>query len=135
RYCDALCAAMMTQFLYRLSCSFRLSVAAVARNCARELHNVVRRYARAVRTAVVRLGDECVRLSFERRGAVLCTDPPALVDTPVVSCCYLRAGCCRTVCLGWCKTSGKVQLVECTRRCRFRLQRECTAMCERSNYG
>jgi len=39
---------------------------------ARELHNVVRRYARAVRTAVVRLGDECVRLSFERRGAVLC---------------------------------------------------------------
>ena len=37
---------------------------------ARELHNVVRRYARAVRTAVVRLGDECVRLSFERRGAI-----------------------------------------------------------------
>ena len=35
RYCDALCAAKMTQFLYRLSCSFRLSVAAVARNCAR----------------------------------------------------------------------------------------------------
>src|SRR5271157_3722567 len=35
RYCEALCAAMMTQFLYRLSCSFRLSVAAVARNCAR----------------------------------------------------------------------------------------------------
>ena len=36
RYCDALCAAMMTQFLYRLSCSFRLGVAAVERNCARE---------------------------------------------------------------------------------------------------
>src|SRR5271165_1045218 len=35
RYCEALCAAMMTQFLCRLSCSFRLSVAAVARNCAR----------------------------------------------------------------------------------------------------
>ena len=35
RYCDALCAAMMTQFLYRLSCSFRLGVAAVGRNCAR----------------------------------------------------------------------------------------------------
>ena len=35
RYCDALCAAMMTQFLYILSCSFRLSIAAVGRNRAR----------------------------------------------------------------------------------------------------
>ena len=35
RYCDALCAARMTQFLYRLSCSFRLGVSAVERNCAR----------------------------------------------------------------------------------------------------
>src|SRR5208282_3757275 len=35
RYCDALYAAMMTQFLYRLSCSFRLGVPAIAQNCAR----------------------------------------------------------------------------------------------------
>jgi hypothetical protein len=35
RYCDASCAAMVTQSLCRLSCSFRLSVAAAARNCAR----------------------------------------------------------------------------------------------------
>src|SRR5271166_5802468 len=48
------------------------------------------------------------------------TDPPASVWTSVANCCYLRAGCCRTVCMGWCKTSGEVQLVECTRRCRFR---------------
>ena len=34
-YCDALCAARMTQFLYILSWSFRLGVAAVGRNCAR----------------------------------------------------------------------------------------------------
>ncbi len=34
RYCDALCAAMMTQFLYRPSRSFRLGVVAVGRNCA-----------------------------------------------------------------------------------------------------
>jgi hypothetical protein len=41
---------MMTQFLYILSCSFRLGVAAVGRNCARKLHKLVRRHARAVRT-------------------------------------------------------------------------------------
>src|SRR5271166_4103846 len=32
---NALCAAMMTQFLYMLSCSFSLGVVAVGRNCAR----------------------------------------------------------------------------------------------------
>src|SRR5664279_1219759 len=35
RYCEALCAATMAQFLYILSCSFRLGVAAVGRNFAR----------------------------------------------------------------------------------------------------
>ena len=35
RYCDALCAAMMTRFLYILSSLFRLGVVAVGRNCAR----------------------------------------------------------------------------------------------------
>ena len=50
-----------------------------AKLCARELHKVVRRYARVVRTAVVRLGDECTRLSFERSGTALCADPPAFV--------------------------------------------------------
>jgi hypothetical protein len=34
-YCNALCAATMMQFLYMLSCSFRLGVAPVRRNCAR----------------------------------------------------------------------------------------------------
>src|SRR5271166_6229646 len=35
RYCDALCAARMTQFLYMLSCSFRFDVPAIAGCCAR----------------------------------------------------------------------------------------------------
>ena len=35
------------------------------------------------------------------------TNPPASVWTSFANCCYLRAGCCRTVCMGWCKTSGK----------------------------
>ena len=105
---DASCAAMVPQFLYaRCGLVFRQ----LPKLCARELHKLVRRHARAVRTAVVRLGDECVRLSFERRGAVLCTDPPALVDTPVVNCRYLRAGRCRAVRMGRCRPSGKVSLV------------------------
>ena len=54
------------------------------------------------------LCDECTRLSFVWRGVVLWTDPPASVSTPVANCWYLHAGCCRTVCMGWCKTSGKV---------------------------
>ena len=84
--------------LVHLSCSFRLGVAAIGRNCARaSCTRLVRRHARAVRTAVVRLGDECTRLSFERSGTVLCVDPPASVCTSVANCCYLRAGCCRTV--------------------------------------
>ena len=95
--------------LFVLSCSFRLGVVAVARKFARELHNVVRRYARAVRT--VRLGDECDRLSFERRGAVLCTDPRALVDTPVINGCYVRAGRCRAVRTERSRPTSKVSLV------------------------
>ena len=86
-----------------------------AKLCARELHKLVRRYARVVRTAVVRLGDECTRLSFERRGAVLWTDPPASVGTSVANCCHLRAGCCRTV-LG-----GADRVARCT-RLRFKLR-------------
>jgi hypothetical protein len=85
-YCDALCAAMMTQFLYILSCSFRLGVAAVGETVrSRELHKLVRRYARIVRTAVVRLGNECVRLPSGRRGAMLCSEPPATVWTSVAN--------------------------------------------------
>ena len=38
-----------------------------AKRCARELRKLVRRQARVVRTAVVRLSHECTRLSFERR--------------------------------------------------------------------
>jgi len=36
--------------------SFRIGVPAIARNCARELHKLVRRHALAVRTEVVRFG-------------------------------------------------------------------------------
>src|SRR5664280_3644536 len=98
-YCDALCAAMMTQFLYILSCSFRSGVAAVGRNCARASCTSWCGDTRGLCAQQwFRLGDECTRLPFERRDAVLWTDPPALVYTPVVNCCYLRAGCCRTVC-------------------------------------
>src|SRR5664279_5455067 len=57
RYCDALCAAMMTQFLYILSSLFRLGVCGSwAKLCARKLHKLVRRHARVVRTDVVRFG-------------------------------------------------------------------------------
>jgi hypothetical protein len=112
RYCDALCAAMMTQFLYILRCSFRSGVAAVGRNCARASCTS---WCGDTRGLCVQkwfgLGDECTRLSFEQRGAVLWTDPPATVWTSVANCCHLRAGCSRTVRMGWCKTSGKVKLV------------------------
>jgi hypothetical protein len=77
----------------------------------RELHKLVRRYARIVRTAVVRLGDECVRLSSEPRGGALWTDPPASVGTPVANRCYLRTDRCRTVRMCWCKTSGEVRRI------------------------
>ena len=50
-----------------------------AKLCARKLHKLVRRHARVVRTAVVRLGDECARLSFEAARRLLCTEPPASV--------------------------------------------------------
>ena len=149
RYCDALCAAMMTQFLYRLTCSFRLSVAAVARNCARTSCTT---WCGDTRALCVQkwfgLGDQCTRLSFERSGTVLCVDPPESVCTSVADCCYLCAGYCGTACMGWCKTSGKVvtlvsapncavgsdSSVHCAaqgcasnaRGCRFVLQRECT---------
>jgi hypothetical protein len=112
RYCDALCAAMMTQFLYRLSCSFRLSVAAVARNCARASCTI---WCGDTRGLCVQkwfgLGDECTRLSFERSGAALWTDPPASVWTSVANCCYLRAGCCRAVRAERSRPTGKVALV------------------------
>ena len=74
RYCDALCAARMTQFLYMLSCSFRLGVAAVGRNCARASCTSWCGDTRGLCAQQwFGLGDECTRLSFERRGAVLWT--------------------------------------------------------------
>jgi hypothetical protein len=105
---DASCAAMVPQFLYAHS---GLVFRQLPKLCARELHKLVRRYALAVRTAVDRLGDECVRLSFERRGAMLCTEPPALVDTPDVNCCYVRAGRCRVVRAERSRPTGNVSLV------------------------
>jgi len=94
RYCDAFCAAIMTQFFSMLRCSFQLGVTAFGRNDARQPHKLVRRYGRIVRTEVVRLGNECTRLPFERSGGVLCSDPPALVCTAVANCRSSRAGCC-----------------------------------------
>src|SRR5271166_4835240 len=109
--CDALCTTRMTQFLYMLSCWFRLGVAAVVRNCARASCTSWCGDTRGLCAQQwFGLGDECTRLSFERSGTVLWTDPPASVGTSVASCCHLRAGCSRTVRMGWCKTSGKVQL-------------------------
>src|SRR6516164_10204322 len=63
-----------------------------AKRCARQLHKLVRRYERVVRTKVFRLGNECTRLPFERSGGVLCSDPPALVCTAVANCRSSRAG-------------------------------------------
>jgi len=109
RYCDALCAAMITQILCVLSCSFRFDVPAIAGGRARASCT---RWCGDTRALCAPqwfgLGDEFTRLSFERSGTVLCADPPTLVCTAVANCCYLHAGCCRTVCMGWCKTSGKV---------------------------
>ena len=112
RYCEALRAATMTQFLYILSSLFRLGVVAAGRNCARASCT---NWCGGTRGLCVQkwfgLGDECKRLSFERRGAVLWTHPPASACTTVANCCYLRAGCCRTVWMSWCKSSGKVRVV------------------------
>jgi len=83
---DASCAAMVPQFLYAHS---GLLFRQLPKLYARKLQKLVRRHARAARTAVVRLGDECVRLSFERSGTVLWIDPPATVWTSVANCCYL----------------------------------------------
>src|SRR5271165_306273 len=86
RYCEALCAARMTQFLYVLSCSLGLGVAAVERNCAcASCASWCGDTCGLCAQQWFGLGDECTRLSFERRGGVLCTELPALVDTPVVN--------------------------------------------------
>src|SRR5271157_3511337 len=104
-----MCAARMTQFLYMLSCSFRLGVAAVGRNCARASCTSSCGDTRGLCAQQwFGLGDECTRLSFDRRGAVLWTDPPAPVWTSVANCRHLRASCSQTVRMGWCKASGKV---------------------------
>src|SRR5271165_4497833 len=72
RYCETLCTARMTQFLYMLSCSFRLGLAAVGRNCARASCTS---WCGDTRELCVQkwfgLGDECTRPSLERRGYVL----------------------------------------------------------------
>src|SRR5271157_442590 len=112
RYCDALCAAMMTQFLYILSCSFRSGVAAVGRNCARA---GCTSWCGDTRGLCAQqwfgLGDKCTRLSFERRGAVLWTHPAASVGTSVANCCHVRAGRCRAVRTERSRPTGKVSLV------------------------
>ena len=67
RHCDESCAARVMQFLLELCAHFGSMFPAIARDCTRaSCTRVVRRYARVVRTAVVRLGNGCTRLSFER---------------------------------------------------------------------
>jgi hypothetical protein len=105
---DASCAAMVPQFLYTHSGLV-----------FRQLREIVRaRVAQA--GAATRAG--CAHRSgsigrtnvFDYRsnsGAVLCTEPPALVDTPVVNCCYVRAGRCPAVRTERSRPTGNVSLV------------------------
>lgn len=54
RYCDALCAARVTQFSYMLSWLVPVSCCGSwSKLCARKLHTLVRRYARAMCPTVV----------------------------------------------------------------------------------
>ena len=94
------------------------------KRCTRKLHKLVRRHARVVRTVVVRLSDECVRLSFERRGTVLCVHLPASVCTAAANYCHLRAGCCRT-----CAWAGARRVARCTARLRFELRDQSAPLC------
>src|SRR5271157_2591974 len=98
--------------LVAVVCSFRIGVPAIARNCVRASCTSWCGDTRGLCAQQwFGLGDECTRLPFERRGAVLWTDPPASVWTSVANGCCLRASCSRTVRRGWCKTSGKVPLL------------------------
>src|SRR5664280_332292 len=100
RYCEALCAAMMTQFLLQLCAHFG--------SVFRQLRGTVRaRVAHAAAPASTGcsynsgpVGQRMCPAMFERSGAVLWTDPQASVWASVANCRYLRAGCCRTVCMG-----------------------------------
>ena len=84
----------------------------ISGNCARASYRRRRCDKRGPRAQRwFRLSDECARLLYERRSGMSWTDPPASVWTFVANCCSLRAGCCRTVCMGWCETTCKVQLV------------------------
>jgi hypothetical protein len=119
-----------------------------ARLCARELHKLVRRHARALRTELVRLGDECSR--YRSSGAALCcglihqhrfVHPSPIVVTYalVVAVPCARNGAGRlAICHSF--ESQTVWSVLCrpahsavqgrassARGCRFRLQRECTS--------
>ena len=74
RYCDALCAAMMTQFLYRLSCSFRLGVAAVGRK---------------VRAQVAQAGAAVRAGCAYRKGLVWAMNVPGYRSSGAALCCGL----------------------------------------------
>jgi hypothetical protein len=125
RYCDALCAAMVTQFLYRPSCSFRLGVAAVERNCARA--GCTSRCGDTRGLCAQQwfgLGDKCTRLSFERSGAVLCADPQHRCAHPspiVVTYALAVAEPC-----AW---AGARRVARCTGRLRSTLRGQSAAPC------
>jgi len=123
--CNALCAVMTTQFLYMLSCSLSLGVSEVGRNCARASCARCRAGTRGLCAQQwFGLGHECTRLSFERRGAVLWTDPPVSVWTSVANCCHLRAGCSRSA--AW---AGARRVARCTTCLRFQLRDQSAPSC------
>ena len=131
RYCDAMCAAMTTQFLYRPSCSFRLGVAAVERNCARA---GCASWCGDTRQLCAQqwfgLGDKCTGLSFERSGAVLCADPQHRCAHPspiVVTYALAVAEPC-----AW---AGARRVARCTGRLRSTLRGQSAAPCAQCCLG
>ena len=92
--------------------SFCLGSPAIARQCA----DVFAQGGAAIRARCAYSSGpverwNVTRLSFEWRGAVLRTDPPASPYTSVANRCSLGACRCRTERMGRCKTSGKATLV------------------------
>jgi hypothetical protein len=106
RYCDALCATRMTQFLYMLSCSFMLGVAAAERNCARASCTS---WCGDTRGLCAQFGWVTNVIDYRSSGAALCC-----VWIPSIGVHIRRQLLLLTrwllpnLCMGWCNTSGKV---------------------------
>jgi hypothetical protein len=109
---NALCAAMMTQLLYMLSCSLRLGVAAVGHNCTRASCTSWCGDARGL-CAQQWFGWVTNVFDYRSNGAALCCGliHQQRCGHPLPIVVTYRAGCCRTVCIDGCTTSGKVKRV------------------------